>query len=210
MICPNCKCEYIKGVSQCADCGVPLVDKLAANPETAERPAVAVVWQGSDPGERAAVKEALEEAGVPVVDQESAGHLFFPSMNPQTDIYVASQNLERAKKVLADLEAWDQPEELSEGESASDELPEEGGPDDAEDDVSADTSEEWHEDEPVAEVWTGSEESLGETLSVCLREVGIASRMSSEAGLWRLVVRPEKEAKAKEIVREVVDASPPE
>lgn len=209
MICPNCKCEYIKGVTQCADCGVPLVDRLDSDPETVERPAVAVVWQGGDPGERAAVKEALLEAGVPVVDQETAGHLFFPSMNPQTDIFVAAENLERAKKVLADLEAWDTPEEALEGESDSEELPETGGPDDAEDDVTPDTSEQWEEDEPVAEVWKGSQEDLAETLSLCLREVGIASHISSEAGVWSLVVRPEKEAKAKEVVREVVEASPP-
>jgi hypothetical protein len=210
MICPNCKCEYIKGVTQCADCGVPLVHSLDTNPETAQRPAVATVWEGGDPGERAAVKEALEEAGVPVVDQETAGHLFFPSMNPKTDIFVSAENLERAKRVLADLAAFDAPEELSEGDSDLDELPETGGPDDAEDDVSADTSEEWDEDEPSAEVWKGSQEDLAETLSLCLREVGIASHISSEAGMWRLVVRPEKEAKAKEVVREVVEASPPE
>ena len=116
MICPNCKCEYIKGVTQCADCGVPLVDELPPIPETADRPAVVSVWEGGDPGERAAVEEALEEAGVPVVDQENAGHLFFPSMNPQTNIFVSAENLERAKKILADLEAWDEPEEMSEGE----------------------------------------------------------------------------------------------
>jgi len=76
MICPNCKCEYIKGVTQCADCGVPLMDALTA-PETQDRPAVVSVWEGGDPGERAAVAEALEEAGIPVVDQESAGHFSF-------------------------------------------------------------------------------------------------------------------------------------
>ena len=32
----------------------------------------------------------------------------------------------------------------------------------------------------------------------------------SEAGQWRLVVRPEQESRAKEVVREVVEASPPE
>jgi hypothetical protein len=209
MICPNCKCEYIKGVTQCADCGVPLVDALAT-PETQDKPAVVSVWEGGDPGERAAVSEALEEAGIQVVDQESAGHLFFPSMNPKTDIFVSAANLERAKKVLADLEAWDEPEELSEGESDSAELPDSDDLDKDDDgDVEADPSEEWHDDDPVVEVWKGSEENLADTLSMCLREVGIASHKSIEVGIWRLVVRPEKEAKAKEVVREVVEASPP-
>jgi hypothetical protein len=211
MICPNCKCEYIKGVTQCADCGVPLVDALSA-PETQNKPAVVSVWEGGDPGERAAVAEALEEAGIPVVDQESAGHFFFPSMNPKSDIFVSAENLERAKKVLADLETWDQPEELSEGDPESSGLPESNGSEkdvDEEDDVEADSSEEWHDDELVAEVWKGSEEDLADTLSICLREVGIGSHKSLEAGEWHLVVHPEKEARAKEVVREVVEASPP-
>jgi hypothetical protein len=211
MICPNCKCEYIKGVTQCADCGVPLVDQLEAAPDPRNASPVVSVWEGGDPGERAAVTEALKEAGIPVVDQESAGHLFFPSMNPKSGIFVFAENLERAKKVLADLEAWEEPEELSEGEPESAELPESDGPDkdDDDDDVQADLSKEWHEDDAVAEVWKGSEEDLADTLSMCLREIGIGSLKLSEAGIWRLVVRPEKEAKAKEVVREVVDASPP-
>jgi hypothetical protein len=110
------------------------------------------------------------------------------------------------------LEAFDEPEELVEGEPESAELPESNGSEkdvDEEDDVEADTSEEWHDDDPVAEVWKGSEEDVADTLSMCLREVGIGSNKSLEAGIWHLVVRPEKEARAKEVVREVVDASPP-
>jgi hypothetical protein len=212
MICPNCKCEYIKGVTQCADCGVPLVDRPEAAPDPRQAPPVVSVWQGGDPGERAAVAEALEEAGISVVDQESAGHFFFPSMNPKTGIYVAAEDLDRAKKVLADLEAWDTPEESLEGGPESAELPESDGSDedaDENDDAQADISEEWHEDDPVAEVWKGADEDLADTLSMCLREIGIGTLKLLENGIWRLAVRPEKEAKAKEVVREVVDASPP-
>jgi hypothetical protein len=211
MICPDCKCEYIKGVTQCADCGVPLVDQLDAAPDPGSAPLVVSVWEGDDPGERAAVIEALEEYGIPVADQQSAGNLFFPSMNPKTGIFVSEEYLERAKKVLADLEAWDEPEELSEGESESAELPESNGSDeDEEDDLQADLSEEWHEDDPVAEVWKGNQEDLADTLSMCLREIGIGSHIISEGGLWRLVVRPKREKRAKQIVHEVVEASPPE
>ena len=66
------------------------------------------------------------------------------------------------------------------------------------------------EDDPAATVWTGDSEPLADNLVACLREVGIASRKLSEAGHWSLLVRPEKELRAKEIVREVVEASPPE
>jgi len=62
----------------------------------------------------------------------------------------------------------------------------------------------------VVEAWNGDSEQLADNLTVCLREIGIASRKLSEVGKWRVVVRPTQESRAKEIVREVVEASPPE
>jgi len=212
MFCPNCKCEYIRGVTQCADCGVPLVDAL--DPAASDPPdglEIVSVWEGNDPSESAAVKDALEKAGIPVIDQEPAGYFIFPSMRPKTEIYVSRKNVEEAKKVLLDLEAWDDPEEMTEGERESLELPESDTPgSDEEASQQPDSSDNWHEDDPVAEVWNGDKEELADTLTVCLREIGIGSHKLSEAGHWRLVVRPEQESRAREIVREVVEATPPE
>jgi hypothetical protein len=212
MICPCCKCEYIRGVTQCADCGVALVGALNSSaPDTQGGLEIVSVWEGNDPNECAAVKDALEEAGIPVIDQQSAGYFIFPSMRPKTEIFVSSKNLEQAKKVLLDLEAWDNPEELSEGERESLELPEINTPDsDEQATMASDSSDDWDEDDPVAEVWNGDNEHLADTLSACLREIGIGSRKLPEAGHWHLAVRPEQEARAKEIVREVGEASPPE
>jgi len=75
--------------------------------------------------------------------------------------------------------------------------------------VPINVSEDWDDDAAVSQVWNGDEEDFANTLVACLRENGIASRKLSEAARWRLVVRPEQEARAKEIVREVVEASPP-
>ncbi len=212
MICPNCKCEYIRGVTQCADCGVPLVDALDSSaPDTQDGHGIVSVWEGNDPSECAAVKDALENAGIRVIDQESSGYFIFPSMRPKTEIYVSSRNVEQAKKVLLDLQAWDDPEEMSEGEPESLELPESESPDtDEQTSLPPDSSDDWNEDDPVAEVWNGDKEYFADNLTACLREIGIGSRKLSEMGHWRLVVRPEQESRAKEIVREVVEASPPE
>ncbi|HXP81630.1 MAG TPA: hypothetical protein VN976_17110 [Verrucomicrobiae bacterium] len=212
MICPNCKCEYIRGVTQCADCGVALVDALdpsASDPQAGLE--VVSVWEGNDPSESAAVKDALEKAGIPVIDQEAAGYFIFPSMRPKTEIYVSSKNVEEAKKVLLDLEAWDDPEEMSEGVRESLELPESDIPEsDEQTSQLLDSSDNWDQDDPVTEVWNGDKEEFADTLTACLREIGIGSRKLSEAGHWRLVVRPEQEARAREVVREIVEASPPE
>jgi hypothetical protein len=76
--------------------------------------------------------------------------------------------------------------------------------------LAPDSADNWDEDDPVAEVWNGDKEEFADTLTVCLREIGIGSRKLTEAGHWRLVVRPEQESRAREVVREVVEASPPE
>ncbi len=70
--------------------------------------------------------------------------------------------------------------------------------------------ENWYEDEPVAEIWNGDSEVFADNLIACLREIGIASHKFSEAGHCRLVVLPEQEARAREILREVVEGTPPE
>ncbi len=212
MICPNCKTEYIRGVTQCAECEVPLVDALDSSaPKISDESGIVSVWEGNDPGECATIKGALEKAGIPVIDQEAAGHFIFPSMRPKTEIYVSSADVEGAKKVLLDLGVWADPHEMTDEEREALELPESDGPDEDEPDSDpADTIENWDEDDPIAEVWAGSTREFADTLSVCLREVGIASHKLCEAGRWSVVVRSQQEPRAREIVREVVEASPPE
>jgi hypothetical protein len=212
MICPSCKCEYIRGVTQCADCGVALLDALDSSaPGTQDGQGIVSVWEGNDPGECATVKDALEKTGIPVIDRESAGYFIFPSMRPKTEIYISIGDVERAKKVLLGLRAWDDPAEMTEEERESLALPESDVPDsDEQTSLAPDSSDNWDKDDPIAEVWNGDKEDFADTLAACLREIGIGSRKFSEAGHWRLAVRPEQEARAKEIVREVVEASPPE
>ena len=211
MICPNCKCEYIRGVTQCADCGVALVDVLDSPANGLhEGQEVVSVWEGNDPTEGAAIKDMLEKAGIPVIAPGVTGYFIFPSMRPKIEICVSDTDAERAKKVLLGLDAWHDPEELTPEERESLTLPESDIPDDEEQtEADPERSKNWDEDDPVAEVWTGENEDFADTLMVCLREIGIGSRKFSEAGHWRLVVRPEQESRAREIVREVVDATPP-
>jgi hypothetical protein len=212
MICPNCKCEYIRGVTQCADCGVPLVNALEpedAKP-TGDVPIVSV-WQGNDPAECDRVKEALENADIPFTVPDPKSSFSFLPTEPTLGIWISEADREKARKIILDLEGLVNPDELTPEEIESLALPEFESPDSLEQTSQPpDSSDNWDENDPVAEVWNGEKEELANTLTACLREIGIGSRKLSEAGHWRLVVRPEQEARAKEVVREVVEASPPE
>lgn len=76
----------------------------------------------------------------------------------------------------------------------------------------------WHPDDAVAEIWSGADADLANMISMSLRENQIPCRSSGDEAEpdtatpspQRLYVLPEDEAHAKEIVREIVDAVPPQ
>jgi hypothetical protein len=212
MICPSCKCEYIRGATQCSDCGIALVDAIdSATAPSSENSGVVAVWVGDDPATCAAVKEALTKAEIPFVDQSSNDYFILRSMHPKTEICVRTTDEEHARKVLLEVPTGVDLGELTPEEIASLALPESDGVshDEAES-ASADTPEDWDDQEQLSEVWNGNDEDLANTLMMCLRENGIPSYKVAGQTHWRLAVRPEQESRAKEIVREVVEASPPE
>lgn len=212
MICPNCKCEYIKGVTECADCGVPLVDALEARqPGFSENAPIVAVWRGTDPAEHERVEEALTSAGIPFTAPDTKSAFSFLATDPTMEVWVSEADIPRAGKILEELDDRAHPDEISPEDAASLALPE-----------TADQEEEqqiepppklpefWYEDGPVAEVWSGDDGEFSDALEVCLREVGIVSHKFSEGGRSRLVVSPQQESRAKEVVREVINATPPE
>jgi hypothetical protein len=207
MFCPSCKCEYIRGVTQCADCGVPLVDALEpenANPLDNVR--IVSVWQGNETSEFERVKGALENAGIEFLDRDSKNFDLFAPSGSNLEVWVSTADRDAARKIILDEDGAIDPDELTPEAIESLTLPESDQPDS---DGPQDLLVEWNEDDPVTEVWNGEKEGFADTLTACLREIGIASRKLSEASHWTLVVRPEQEARAKEVVREVVEATPP-
>ncbi|HVA95881.1 MAG TPA: hypothetical protein VNI36_13380 [Candidatus Dormibacteraeota bacterium] len=222
MICPNCKCEYIRGVTHCAECDVALVDEVEAASAAPQAPLaddeIVSIWSGNDPRECAAVKQALDEAGIPFTDESASGYFMFPSLRPKIEIHVSTSDRERAQKIVLEKKGLADPDDLTPEEIESLALPP------ADEENSGEYarapgrfpkigSGDWPEDEDDdagIEVWNGEHEDLADTLAVCLREIGIASRKREVESRWSLVVQPGQETRAREIVREVVDASPPE
>jgi len=212
MICPNCKCEYIRGVTHCADCDVPLVNSLESQDTVPDEDVrIVAIWRGGDPTECESVQEALEQAGVACTVPDSKGSFSFIPTERALEIWIAAVDSDRAKKIIFDLQKRVDPAELTPEEIESLALAESDPLDqDSQPGQPRDLPENWFEDQPVTEIWRGQSESLANDLIACLREIGVASHKLSADDNWRLVVLPGQESRAREIVREVVEASPPE
>lgn len=212
MICPQCKCEYVRGVTQCADCGVALVSALEpGEPNLPGDVRLVAVWRGAVPEDRDEVGKALEAAHISFTFAE-ARSLLFRSNETTLEVWVADTDQEKASQVVQDVEERLHPEDMLSEEDQASALPESDELQEDEDDAGAesDLGQDWDEDEPVQEVWSGDSEGLADNLMAFLREVGIAARKMQNDANWRLVVRPAREKRAREVIREVIEASPPE
>ena len=149
----------------------------------------------------------LENAGIEFLERDSKNFDLFIPLGSNLEICVSTADRDAARKIILDEDGLIDPDELTPEGIESLTLPESDQPDS---DGPQDLSVEWNDDDPAVAVWTGESEALADNLITCLREIGIASRKLGKAGRWDLVVRPEQEPRAKEIVREVVEASPPE
>jgi hypothetical protein len=88
----------------------------------------------------------------------------------------------------------------------SESLFESGGPNRSDEAVPDDTVEDFDPDEATRKVWFGDDQEMAEYLKLCLAGVGIGCVFSADGGKIRVMVLPEAEKRAREVVREVVDA----
>ena len=76
--CPKCRCEYVPGISQCADCGDGLVLSLPPEPEPAESDEPPKDWVKiatlTSVEFSAMVIEALRAKDIPAVSHSQTGH----------------------------------------------------------------------------------------------------------------------------------------
>ena len=103
-------------------------------------------------------------------------------------------------------------------ESISDEEPEEEMADieDTEEEgspkapVPDDVVEDFRPEDATSEVWSGEDAQMAGNFEMCLREVGIGCVLEESGGKTHVRVMAESEARALEIIREVIEATPPE
>jgi len=231
LFCPNCKLEYRAGFTRCADCDVDLV---AALPKATEAREVGVqdlrspsiLRRGVSVSDATVIRDSLNTAGIRFNTRRASAEIIADG-TPSYEFWVNAEDRLNAQSVLdAALEAAgtsdlpDSAEAVGRSDASpdpsGDEAPasevEEDDPESDLDDLAEEDDElgELDDEELTAEVWSGSVGGLAGMLKMCLREVGIASRGTKNGSRERLLVAEADLSRSREIIREVIEATPPE
>jgi len=233
MVCPVCKAEYCQGFTRCTDCDVELVyagaltgsDQARTNPapQPDEDPFCSI-WQGDDSRIHAELCSILDDVGVLHRTARRQDHLFNLSNYPAFQIGVPYSMYEKAEAAIAEAfdldasgpnaaEALSPPLLLTETRRSIRKLPSTLTPASDENIPGPPTDgglSEGSREEAAAEVWCGDDTSVRDMLIASLRENQINVRQENEGGKSSLFVVAENEARAREIVREIVEGAPPE
>jgi hypothetical protein len=234
MICPQCRAEYRDGFTVCADCDIPLVPQYEtgsaldvppppAEPGDPDRDPFCAFWKGDDRRLHAELTSVLDAAGIPHTTIRRQDHLFNLNNYPAFQIAVPFSFYERAENAIKeafDLDASDAeavqsltasplPADLYTSRSVR-KLPailsppiEEAIPGPA----SAGDDQGWFPEDATAAVWCADDGSLLEMLTASLNENRIHFRWEKAGEALTVFVRPADESRAREIIREVVEAA---
>jgi hypothetical protein len=203
--CPLCSAEYTRTHERCTVCGVDLVagESLGTPQTEAERnDRLELVWRGGDPAALSLAVATLRDAGIRHHVQSSSDHLIFELAmpRPKYNLRVLQGDAERARRVLADVQ-----ESPFFGAQMSPDFPEGSAPS-----VEAPSSP-WNPAAANAEIWSGEDAAFARLLEACLSENRIrVRRQGVEPGVQRLLVLTTNESRAREILREIVEGTPPE
>lgn len=102
MFCPQCRTEYVAGVTTCADCGVPLVDTLPAEPDHSGE-GFALVLSTYNAGDLAVIDSILEGTGIPYFFKGRNFNQLEPLVQP-AQLFVARSSVNAVKELLSGLE----------------------------------------------------------------------------------------------------------
>ena len=206
--CPLCDAEYAATHTQCTVCGVDLVpEELRGRPldDQQRNEKIVVIWRGGDPLAVSEVISALRDAGIRHHVQPTNEHMVFElgMPRPKYAVRVFSSDAAKAKEQLADIRE-SAPFALDETDDLSSEVEETSR-------AASVPKREWIPARATVEIWTGEDGALAELLEACLREnrIGVCREGAAEPGAQRLLIMPADEPAAREIIREVREATPP-
>ena len=165
---------------------------------------VLLLWAGEDPAVHASLQERLEAAGIPFRDKPLGEDQVAPTADPLPidlkprfgfEVSVLSSDFPAAQAIL---------EALLDETPADLEIPAQDDASSAEPPLVSTT-----ELNPTVEVWSGMDDRIAQFLTAAMQENEISIHLDTAGDLTRVFVAGPNEARAREIVREIVDAAPP-
>ena len=228
MFCPQCNAEYRPGFTRCADCDVKLVndppqyalaDQPAAEPGDPNEDPFCSFWKGQDARVHAELCEVLEQAGIPHKTIFRSDHLFNFSNFPAYEIGVPFSLFEKAEKVVQETYGTDDVQDVGAQELAGQVVRASGrvailpemvnlSPEDIPGPPVTAESVRWFPEDATVSVWSTDANEPSDFLVAALHENGINCRVDQQGIRAKLYVLPDDAARAREIVREVVEGEP--
>jgi hypothetical protein len=210
LFCPLCDAEYGSTHTHCTLCGVDLVpEHLRGRPfdEKDREERLELIWRGNDPVAVSRVIAALRGARIRHHVKPTQDHLAFElgMPRPRYEVRVFASDAPAAGYLVAPIHeslpfaSLEEKERPDSNEIST--LPSAGS-------TAART--EWKPKQATLEVWSSDDSALAKILEDCLAEnrIGVRSE-GNPPGMLRLFVRPQEEAAAREIIREVIHGTPP-
>lgn len=216
MFCPVCESEYRQGFTTCSDCGAPLVARLDSDDEDSD--VMKILWASSDLTVRANLLKRLDAASISYKD-DTVMSSFLPAF-PQAiyRIYIRKRDHHAALEATRGVDLYpsrrrfnydDTSEPNSESENPAEEQSLGDGEEPTEE-IPDDQLENFNPDDVTSQVWSGADGSMAQSINVCLREVGIGCVVNETQGNFNVCVERASEIGAKEIIREIIEQTPPE
>lgn len=202
--CPFCDAEYSGSFESCSVCGVALVPEgMRGKPLTEQdkKDRLVIVWRGGDPVAVSRVVSLLRETGIRHHVESTHDYFVFELAmpRPRYTVRVLQADAQRASEVLAGV--MDSP--FFGGGISPDFPAESSAPMPA-------ASSNWNLAAATVEVWAGEDAALARVLEDCLRENRLGFRHEDHQGRRvQLFVMPADESAAREIIREILEATPP-
>jgi hypothetical protein len=149
------------------------------------------VW--IDPRDRPAARSILNEI---LVD---------PAVRDQDDNQIAADE-SRVNPLFPARRALKHPpvEQLPDPEDALAESEDSGEP------TPDDIVEDFDPDDAIAQIWSGDDKDMADYLKLCLGGVGVGCVIHEDAGKFHVSVLPAQEERAREIVYEILEGTPPQ
>ena len=231
LYCPQCGAEYREGYSSCSDCHVLLVRERPANtagtapaPGDPNQDPFCSFWKGTDSRVLAEICVVLDEKDIPHKTVKREDRLFNRMDLPKYELGVPASFYEKAEEaigtafssqpLLRDTDGLvpeglhkqldfdrDEPElEIPTSKSVESEV----------NSLTAVHEAEWVEEDATSEIWAGPDQDVADMIEMSLHENDIRTRWQVLEGRRTVFTLPAHEARAREIVREIVEATPPE